>query len=312
MQQLDNSAVKPGGHSAAGIVAASIGVCIAFAIANSSVTLLMDIFSPQQFGALLVFAIFGAILAQAGLLAIWGVFGCQSVLRRLLFGVAVAGILFFAFALGAANSTQFSHSRFWQEEVGKVLAVAPLILLSIQSPLWLAKIWFGWRIERADSVDNSPRRQFRIADMLILTALVAGSLGLAKWALGSQFGNGLMPWIPLAIAVGSSAAASLIFILAAITFALRMRINAINITAVLFWTVATTGGVWGSFALIQQAPDAWATICMGLVIGSFTACLIGPLLLVRWGGYRLAWGSDSGAGFAEIQMTGSSSARTCP
>ena len=268
-------------------------VTLLFASANFLVVLLMH---GGRFGrndeifSIIMSTWVGAVPAQLGLLAVWVVLGSQLFWQRLLTSSAAGITLVLSWCLGMVITVN-GDLRSVGEFLSVVLLCIPLFFLAIQSPLWLVRYWFNWRIVKlSDKQDRRQPPSFRIRDFMIGTAVVAIVVTLAR--LGRpNFAPEAGYWTGL-------------FVGLAIAFSVSLSLLPLAVLAVLRWE-QIVGGVTGLFGvtliwlmvllMVSNMRGAGGDVSMEVLVWSLcavtslVACLAGPLYLVRRAGYRLVW-----------------------
>lgn len=102
----------------------------------------------------------------------------------------VTGDLEAGFRAGGPLNWNVDSGSFWEQVWGitATICALPMILLAIQAPFWLIRLFAGWRLERqAIEHDESPRElpgaeSLSIKDLMLTTAVVAASLSLLQFA----------------------------------------------------------------------------------------------------------------------------------
>lgn len=149
---------------------------VTFVIANFllSIVLLIEPFAMDVLGGVCL----AMIGAQVALLNVWFVFAPLPIGRRLIIGLVVGGVWL------AASTIIFLVSIPYVVGLLAAFLSLPILMLAIQTPLWVMKVCFNWRVVRmVDGVATPPRRPLRILDLMIATGAIAIVLGLAR--LGS-------------------------------------------------------------------------------------------------------------------------------
>jgi hypothetical protein len=102
----------------------------------------------------------------------------------------------------------------------------------------------GWRLTWSTAADATPTRQFQIADAMLWTLLVSGSLGAMKFlhTLDSEIGG---PYLDSAVYIAESTALVLLAVMAA--FARRWALKTSAATAGAVLLIGAIGGI----------PDTW-------------------------------------------------------
>jgi hypothetical protein len=160
-----------------------VAIVVPFIVVDAAVCPLMRAISPRDTLSFIVYSSFGLILGQAGLLTCGLVFVRGPIWQRLLVHWLIAAGLLIAWSVGlifAYEDLLSTRIRFWRELIWGVCSL-PTFSLGMQLPLWGAKGWLGWnwhpalRSSRADW-------QLSIFDLLVATAVVAGTLAVARAA----------------------------------------------------------------------------------------------------------------------------------
>ena len=94
------------------------------------------------------------------------------------------------FRAGGPLNCNVDSESFWDQVRGITGAVCglPMILLGVQTPFWMIRLFVGWRLARqATDLDESPPREpsaesLSIQDLMLTTAIVAASLALLQFA----------------------------------------------------------------------------------------------------------------------------------
>ncbi len=246
---------------------------------------------PNDPQAALVFMCVGAIGAQGALHAVWCVLAPVGFIKRLAVGVGTGLILFGAWALGFLVSEKFLPPDF-REIVRTGLLCLPLMAIAIQSPLWLARTCFGWRVARGgDPSRPSGGATFALRDIFIATAVVALALSAARLAVPDSVSSDDEFLLPLAITVLAAAGISLLTTLPAVVATLRARRIWLALPAALLLDVMIVVGFIEIVSAIEGSPPPWqAYVFLAYMAVSFFVCLSGVLLVARGLGFRLSWG----------------------
>jgi hypothetical protein len=266
-------------------------------LANFAVAPLMDEFRPQDWGALLVYSCFGWNLAQVGLLSVGMTLGHESFLRRLTICCALAMVLLVLWIAGASTTMHLGRLiELPLRREGRMLTVGmPVIFLASQIPLWIARIYFGWRFEQPLPTDPatapaSPSEgKLSLRDLFITTALISVVLGLGRLiATSPRVSSGADLWIPLALAALASTVISLITTLP------LLRILSLPHSLPVCLVLATgytllAGGIAVSLLLtsIGMNVRAWYTVGVMTTIANFALCMLLGLSCLRGKNWRL-------------------------
>jgi hypothetical protein len=124
----------------------------------------------------------GFLMGQFQALAVWGVFGPQSLLARWSSAVVTGTVLLGTGPIAAAVLGNMPHDF----PVLLLLYALPLLLLSAQLPLWGLRALTGWSIVtggQTGSRSPSSGRQFAVKDLLAAAVIVAATLGTGQLAI---------------------------------------------------------------------------------------------------------------------------------
>lgn len=268
--------------------------CVAFfAVANFSIFPLMLLVGPDRvFGMFFVAAWYSTIGGQIALHAIWCVLAPLHWIQRMLVGATSGLVLYGAFTAGFALYAL--HHGFPGEEllfflVG--LLCLPLFLLAAQTPLWIMRIWFRWRIAHRNTGPTSVLQPLGIRDLMIATACVAMSLAAAQAARSISEPSGNRSIVGLTVAALIVIVISAITVLPPVLAALRARRLLMALGVVLLAEVAIIEGSATLMMILTDEPVGWETFVatIGIAVG-FSVILTTPMLIARKLGYRLLWG----------------------
>jgi hypothetical protein len=291
---VDGPVLSPWHRSAFVPLVPALVVC---GLANFAVAPLMDEFGPQEWGALLVYSCFGWNLAQVGLLSEAMTLGHESFLRRLTICWALAMMLLVLWIAGAATTTHLGRLiELPLRREGRMLTVGmPVIFLAAQIPLWIARIYFGWRFVQPLPTDPaaapaSPSEgKLSLRDLFITTALISVVLGLGRLiATSPRVSSGADLWIPLALAALASTVISLITTLP------LLRILSLPHSLPVCLVLATgytllAGGIVVSLLVtsIGMNVRAWDTVGVMTTIANFALGMLLGLSCLRANRWRL-------------------------
>jgi len=194
-----------------------------FAIGNFASCPLMHVIRNDPWATICTFLLFGATLAQGGLLSAAMVFADASFLIRTAYcwsaGLFLAGCWAAGFlTLVATNASGWPQQ--WREPVSFFALSLPLAVLAIQSPLWFARGYLGWRLTPF-AMESAPR-PLSIRDYLAGTAVAAISVGCASIAAPPQWQTATF-WLAWAIFFAAVAVISLLSIIPAMLLMFRSR-----------------------------------------------------------------------------------------
>ncbi|MBC8874113.1 MAG: hypothetical protein H8E44_32135 [Planctomycetes bacterium] len=254
-----------------------------------SVVPLMDVCSPNDAGAFLVYMCFGVIAAAAGLVAIGGAIGPGPILLRLGVSIGLAVLLFAAWFLGwAVSDSQINQINDHEKRVLLVaLLCFPIVYVSIQIPLWIMRFAFSWRCEFVGgTAAESELPPLTIRKLMIGTTLVALALAGARAAVSVASEPPSEFWLVLAIVCASTAGVSLISTLPIVWSTLRAsRLVWWIIGLAVYVAIAT--GVTLTVVGILENGRFWEMFGLATTIVSFAAMMSAVLLSMRLLGFRL-------------------------
>jgi hypothetical protein len=122
----------------------------------------------------------GGAFAQITLLAVWAALGPATVFKRLATSLIAISLVALAVVVSIDS---------WK---GLWLAMVTTQWLTIQAPLWVLRLAFGWRLSWPnESIDKANRDdvQFGIRQLMAWTGLVGVTLGVARWLLPEDLSN---------------------------------------------------------------------------------------------------------------------------
>jgi len=232
---------------------------------------------------MLTFLLTGCVVAEAGILAAWLVWGSGPFWKRFLLHVCVALILVVLWIVG--NLPWVDRRAF--PFVLFLLLSLPAVSVGLSAPLWVARLFFDWRIVSTANSDKTGDR-LSIRDFLVGMAVVGAALALARLAKTFQPYPEGAHWLRLGFAVAAAAAAGLLLALPVLWCALRIRTQlrsalAVGATMLVAWVILITIVT----AVDRRIPDGRvvAGICLFLLgLGYTTAA---AFWLARADGYRL-------------------------
>ena len=256
-----------------------VGIAGAIAIGN----MVMSIFCQQNnfLLALLWVPWYGTLVAQMGLLCTWCVFANIAGWRRVVGTLGLSALLFGPLVIGYVVAFRDrEHATLLRMSAGFVLLIL-IITTTTQLPLWILKIFFGWRIDNERTPPSDRRRQFSIRHLLVLTAVIGLLIVATQTMIGLLRVRGWVVLPGVAAIMLLPGIGMLISVVPALVVILRVR-QPLWLGWSIFWggtlsfigLAALVTGTEGSFGLIL----AVAGIPIGLSL---------PLALARREGFRL-------------------------
>jgi hypothetical protein len=258
-----------------------IGLAALFVIVNFSVIPLIELIDDDSF---IVVGCMGVMLAEGFVLAAWLVWGGGSFLLRLVRHWALALLLGAIWLLGAlvAEGARDRHIRDVLENVPVSL---PLASLAIQIPLWIARLYFGWRLVD-ECADPAPARPLAIRDFMFGTVIVAVSLAAARLA-EEMLRHSSEGWLMWAVLVPSLAGISLVSVLPVAVWLLRMRDLSIGLICVPIQTTIAILVTVIIIAMVEPRVRLEEVLIIATIIVSFAATLSLAALAARAAGFSL-------------------------
>jgi hypothetical protein len=224
----------------------------------------------------------GLVGGQLGLLAIWAVLGPQRWIVRLPLTFALALLLLLLLVSGMI----FTEEADFVAGATRAVLVAPLVLLAVQSPLWILRMTLGCRIlHAATETDMSSKlsRQFGLSHLLGAMAVIAIALGLASVGMQDRATWAGMPVNCLLLATWS--ALSTLPCLWAALVARNKRFSTSAIVA--YVLVATLLVLLVPSALGGRAPPLGVGLTVLLICATPVGLMLALLRLARTRGFVL-------------------------
>ena len=265
--------------------------CLAFFVAgNGLIPLLLSGPVPNVAISMMLFwAGMGMIGGQAALHGIWCVFAPLHWAKRFFVGTTSAIVLYGGIFVPSLVAGRIRHADV--ADLAATLLCLPLFLLAAQTPLWIMRMWFRWRIVHRDDATSARFEPLRIGGLLIATAVIGMALAAARLSqsIGSSSGNDGIVWLVVAalVIMVISGITVLPAILAGLyarrlPLALGLAFAPDAAIVVVYVTLAVTLGggriEWELF------------IVMPILAGGYFVTLTAPMLIARRIGYRLLWG----------------------
>ena len=260
-----------------------IGLAALFVIVNFSVIPLMELIDDESF---IVVACMGVMLAEGFVLAAYLVWGSGQFWQRFVFHWTAALVLGTIWLLGAIVGA--GGDSFIRDVLENVPVSLPLASLAIQLPLWIARLYFGWRLVD-ECADPSPARPLAIRDLMLGTLVVAVSLAAARLAEGMLHENS-DGWLFWAIVGPSLAGISLVSVLPVAVWLLRLRDLSIGLICIPIQTMFAILVTVIIVAISEPRLRLEEVLIVATIIVSFAATLSLAALAARAAGFRLVTG----------------------
>jgi hypothetical protein len=244
-----------------------------------------------ELGQVVALGIVGCVLAQGNLLAAWLVWGGESFQRRFWSHWKIALGLLLLWLVGLAFVASDDHEL---PEIAATVALGvPLVSLAAQTPLWIARQWFGWRLVKRTDDGSVPReRALSIRDLFVATLVVAASLALARLSPGFQRDS--ERWIMWTIAFTIAMTISSVAMLPAGVLLLRPAQFRWALIGGSLYAGAWIGLEWISVAVCRalgvQLPPWVVFVGLSILILAYAATAILTAAIAHERGYRLAIG----------------------
>jgi hypothetical protein len=248
--------------------------------------IMTSINGPQPFAAFL--GVLGCVLAQGNLLAAWLAWSEGPLLTRLITHWTIAALLYLVWAAGFRLS---GDSHFSESSIVVGLFV-PLVSLAAQTPLWIARQSFGWRLVRGAGEQSSGRSPLTIRRLMLATLVAAATFGLARSAPPIDNGPQWPMWAFAFVVAGGFSTLAILPASAMLMRTQQLRrglllaaLHAASYVAII-WLTAFTIRHFGWFTL----PPLAVFVGISSFIFSFAATVMLAAVAARSHGYQLNWG----------------------
>jgi hypothetical protein len=233
-------------------------------------------------------AITGVLCGELGAMAYWLVWGEGPFLKRLAahwaVGLALVSALVCGFGMWKIDVYDGNWGLMASDMIGEA-CILPVVSLAIQLPLWLFRIYFGWRIEpERDQELAGSSRQLTIHDMLSGTAVVAVTLGMIRAARAEHSELDMAGPVFIAVLVSS------ILLLPATYLILREKRPMVGVAFYFGYMLIIAISVLSVTDIGRSAPENVFVILWGGL--AFSAALAAPFFVWRACGYRLVLGKN--------------------
>jgi hypothetical protein len=235
----------------------------------------------------------GFIAAQIAWVTIWSVFGPWSLLQRGAYCAGVVLLLVCSAVLPEWLETR-SYSG-WMAHVRDLLPL-PLLTLAVQSPLWIARTWFGWRLFLPTSAYSAVHSQpLGRLDLLLCLGTIACAVAAAGLSLPQPTrADPYQAITDMALVWSVLALAGLLIALPIAAAIFRTQDTGYAVILVILTQVLPLGLLIGGCILYAflswGAPTAFDALGVSTtVLVAFCVSLDLPLFIARGVGYRLHW-----------------------
>jgi hypothetical protein len=253
----------------------------------------------------LICSFFGFLCGQVAWVSIWSVLAPWNLSHRLVFCViATMGLWASTTAplwmpssvlewLGhPAQAELWPKAQMWpRPSLWPPVGLWPLSILALQSPLWVARTWFGWRIVQPMSQHPSGDLQpLSIRDLLLATACLGAALGYFRFSIPQRDLRDLARVIVgIVVGGGSLAVASLLFALPAVAVIMREKRGYIAVILIAGVQAAIIALSFSVLCLVSGVPPTRAVVAITSTAVLAFVTLDLPLFLAHGVGYRLQW-----------------------
>lgn len=239
-------------------------------------------------GVALLFGTVGCVLAQGCLLAAWMAWSVRPFWQRFTRHWIVASILYLVWVAGLA----VRHPNEFPRVSSFVGLSFPLVSIAAQTPLWIVRQMFGWRLVRGGPSNVADPAPLSIRDLMVATVMIALAMALARLAPspdGQEIGG---IWIFMCV---MASAVSTIALMPASALLLRMQQFQRGMLFAglyagfwlgLLWVVILVARNTGLF----RVPPLAIVLGASCLIISFAATVVSAATAARACGYRLVWG----------------------
>ncbi|HTN77278.1 MAG TPA: hypothetical protein VL096_18595 [Pirellulaceae bacterium] len=231
---------------------------------------------------------FGLAFAQLQLIALWATLTDGSVVWRLPTALFLCCMMWYALIVGNLIQGSISgNDRETAVTLGIVLLAGWLVA---QTPLWLARRIFRWRLQLPQTQDGQGSEgQFHLRQVMIGSALLCVGLGLSNSVLPAGQVTGFDLPMELWIGLPIISLANLLVVLPCIWLAFAPNAPAFvaSIVVLLIYSLLVTAGELAMLALFL--PGIHGDLYARLVLFNLTQCVavLATLGVLRSVGYRL-------------------------
>jgi hypothetical protein len=165
------------------------------------------------------------------------------------------------------------------------------VSIAAQTPLWIARQAFGWRLIRREQKNDTASAPLSIRDLMVATVLVAVALALARFAPSPDGKDPGFVWIVMFVV---TSAISTITLLPAAAMLLRTRRFRRGLIFAGLYAAFWVGIVW--LVVLTARYKGFSVPPLAFVVGvsslifSFAGTVMLAAAAARARGYRLVWG----------------------
>lgn len=191
------------------------------------------------------------------------------------------------------NLTERWQFGFYLGFAQAVAASLPLLSLAVQLPQWLARFYFGWRIDEPGTGAGAVPTALSIRDLLVGTAVTALTITAVRFSQDADDMTTAI-WIGWAIAVGIITIISALVMLPLLVLIFRfpagwallyILTGSPLLAGLTMYVIVAINGRSGG-------PDARDVAGFLLAATSCVAATSVPLWLAKWSGYRLKFNGE--------------------
>jgi hypothetical protein len=244
-------------------------------------------------GLAYLISVLGSIGTQAAVLTILLVFAAWPIWLRLawhwMLALAALSTWCIGFAIAEADWV-FARSNFPQDELLVLLTGLPLVSLACQAPMWLFRLYFGWRIERPGDPWTGARRRLAISDFVVGTILVAVTMAIVRLGkpAGTEETDYFFGW---SIGFAAAALISLACVMPIVYLTLGVRRaawGAVGVAGMIAGAIAVSSTALMTLTRYTSGPsDREILLMMSSLAVSSAGLLAATLWIARASGYRL-------------------------
>jgi hypothetical protein len=269
--------------------------CLAFFVAGNGLAslLMFGEISSRAIVMTVYPAHLGMIGGQIALHSIWCVFAPLHWAKRFFVGTTSAIVLFGGLLVALFLVGRIRHGDV--ADLAAPLLCLPLFLLAAQTPLWIMRMWFRWRIVHRDDAASARFEPLRIGGLLIAMAVIGMALAAAQASQSLMEGSDDRSITGLVVAALVTTVISATTVLPAVLAGLHAR-RLLLANGLAF--AADVGVVVGYVAVVvalgrgrlDREVLVEVFVQVPVLAGGFFVALTVPLLIARRIGYRLLWG----------------------